>query len=157
MIQIRNSVFETNSSSVHAICIQNAPVTIPQNIYMMVTANSFGWENRTINSKLEKLSYLSAAIGEDEHLRQSLISALNRLGIQVEFCENPSLWVGGDYGYIDHSEDTVPFVYHVLSDDDLLARFIFGDDSYVETGNDNNNYTPYLPRDYDGVCFLKSN
>lgn len=51
-----------------------------------------------------------------------------------------SRW-GGDYGYVDHSYKLIPFINAVLSSKDLLARYLFGD-SFINTGNDNQNCKP---------------
>lgn len=40
-------------------------------------------------------------------------------------------------GYIDHCSETRQFVEAVLEDEQKLLRFLFDNDSYISTGNDN--------------------
>lgn len=157
MIQVRKGVFETNSSSVHAICISNKPVVgVAVSKTVSIYPEEFGWENSVYHDFDSKLSYLSAAINEDTVLRDRFEKLLNELGItQVGYILNNDGWF--PWGYIDHNHDTVYFVDFVLFDKQHLYQFLFSSDSYVRTGNDNDNHTPEEPADYDGVCFIKRN
>lgn len=58
--QIRRSVFETNSSSTHAICISKGDYNIINHIDFDV--GDFGWECETYRSLYGKASYLIIAI-----------------------------------------------------------------------------------------------
>ena len=55
--QIRNNVFETNSSSVHTITISNSS---PQSIdnYIFFDRGEYGWEWEIYNSSQDKANYL---------------------------------------------------------------------------------------------------
>jgi hypothetical protein len=146
MKQIRNNVFETNSSSTHSICISKAPVTIGKHIRFSI--GEYGWENDCVDTA----DYLYTAILEQrdrDELLEKLKYILNNHSIEYEF-EEPTYievedykWL--DYGYIDHSGETREFIDTVLSDDDMLMRCLFGD-SCVYTGNDNSS-------DYDNMCY----
>lgn len=58
-VQIRNSVFETNSSSMHAIAIvKDRPKDIYTGYSCDFNTNEFGWEHRTYMGVLDKASYL---------------------------------------------------------------------------------------------------
>lgn len=135
-IQIRNNVFETNSSSTHAICITKKhiyPSDLPEVI--VFKHDEFGWEVRKLKSCKKRASYLYEAIcsSSNKYDRlETLEKILNSYGIKCEF-ESP----GDEYcGYIDHGYDLYDFVEDLLSDEDKLMTYLFGD-SFIVTGNDN--------------------
>lgn len=148
--QIRSSVFETNSSSTHAICITKDNYTNKTD-YVLFTFGEFGWENSTYSSLEDKASYLITAIFSavdkdyaDEKLQQ-LKDILDENDIKYDIpTAIAKSWDWGDRtefyydidGYIDHSYDTKEFVDAVLSDSDKLMKYLFGD-SMIITGNDN--------------------
>lgn len=142
--QIRNSVFETNSSSTHSIAISKAPVTVGK--YIRFGIGEFGWENDCVDTA----DYLYTAI-LDQYDADELLGKLKQIlynhSIEYEF-EEPKYrtsqdgtckWL--DYGYVDHSSETRAFIFAVLNDEDLLMRYLFGD-SNVYTGNDNQDDRP---------------
>lgn len=139
MIQIRNGVFETNSSSTHSICIQKKPVDADYS-YIAFHAGEYGWEERIVNLG----NYLYTAIlcldpaGEKEYLSKlkSILDA-HHIHYKFEFPEYDSEWHCYDSCYIDHYDEAITFVEAMLSDEDLLLRGLFGEDSVVYTGNDN--------------------
>ncbi len=141
MKQTRRNVFETNSSSTHSICISKAPVTAGKCIYFGI--GEFGWENDCVGTA----AYLYTAIlcmDDSEELLNKLKDMLGRHGIEYDF-EEPEYDEEYDYlnnGYIDHSYDTREFIDAVLADDDMLMRCLFGPDSCVYTGNDNQDERP---------------
>ena len=147
MRQIRNSVFETNSSSVHSICISKNPVNISNfGSFVRFEIGEYGWENATV---CDTASYLYTAVLDGYEYEdaiqkiEELKNILDAHNIKYEF-EDPewswSDWNGGhkyfDKGYIDHAYDTHDFVEAVLKDEDMLMRYLFGD-SWIYTGNDN--------------------
>jgi hypothetical protein len=140
--QIRKSVFETNSSSTHAICITKSDVdktNLPN--YVEFEHGEFGWEVTEYHGLHSKASYLYQAICscyyEDDDKKEKMLDeiseTLSKYGITCTFEPDTSEW--GD-GYIDHGSETIDFVKAVLSDEDKLLRYLFGD-SFVVTGNDN--------------------
>lgn len=143
-IQIRRSVFETNSSSTHSICISKAPAEIKNDASVYFRIGEYGWETDT---EYDVSSYLYTAIlmfDDYEELLTKLKSILDKNNISYEF-EEPEFshtnynGVKHSYlenGYIDHYEETREFVNTVLSNEDMLMRMMFGD-SVVYTGNDN--------------------
>ena len=145
MIQTRRNVFETNSSSTHSIAISKAPVSVNgRHIHFYI--GEFGWENDCVDTA----DYLYTAILEqDNHkeLLDELKEILDRHSIEYEF-EDP-VWhessIGNDvwleYGYIDHSYELGEFLSIILSNEDLLMRYLFGN-SCVYTGNDNQDDDP---------------
>ena len=141
---IRAGVFESNSSSTHAICI--AKEGYVKSNYIEFEIGEFGWEFNTYSDIHSKASYLITAIFNsdkdyaDEKLQQ-LKDILDSNNIEYTI-PTPKVdsWEYGSYydidGYIDHVEETREFVEAVLSDSDRLMRYLFGD-SMIITGNDN--------------------
>lgn len=148
--QVRRGVFETNSSSTHAICITKSEYRPNSFTHIDFETGEFGWENDEYDSLYSKASYLITAIlgfdkdKADENL-QKLKNILDNNNIEYTL---PKLKVdswefGGETryyydidGYIDHSGETEDFVNDVLSDSDKLFRYLFGN-SVIITGNDN--------------------
>lgn len=138
MITVRNSVFETNSSSTHAISfITNYDLDkLPH--YVSFHLDSFGWETRYVNG----LDYLYTAIvnyyDHDEaeekinHLKQLMDEHNIEYKFYPEFDEiNSRDW---ESYYIDHSSDLGEFLEAMENDTNLL-RFIASGEVY--TTNDN--------------------
>ena len=155
--QIRNSVFETNSSSTHAMCISKDPVDMNtySGCYVEFTHGKFGWEWGIYNSLKNKAAYLYQALiscygrnawDEEKDMDKfneyldKLSSILGEYGITCSF-EAPTVdeW-GYDKGYIDHGGETKEFVEALFEDSGLLLRYLFNNDSYIVTGNDNDDY-----------------
>lgn len=142
--QIRNSVFETNSSSTHSIAISKKKPVIGKYIHFRI--GEFGWENDCVDTA----DYLYTAILEQddrEDLLDGLKNILDNYSIEYEFEEpmwhdssiDDGKWL--EYGYIDHSDETRELIFALLNDEDLLMRYLFGDSS-VYTGNDNQDSRP---------------
>ena len=142
--QVRKGVFETNSSSTHSICISKAPVVrLPEKV--VFTTGEYRWENECVD---DTASYLFTGILDGpEHLRDSRIERLKKLldelGIEYEF-RYPAF--NNEYSYypdcyVDHSYELADFIEAVLTDKDLLIRYLFGD-SFIMTGNDNQDPEP---------------
>lgn len=139
--QIRRSVFETNSSSTHAICISKTDVdksSFPDHVSF--THGEFGWEVEEYSDLWSKASYLYQAIcscyryDEREAATNKIADMLRDYNISCSFePDKNTMW--GD-GYIDHGYETKDFVEAVLNDSDKLLRYLFGN-SLVITGNDN--------------------
>lgn len=141
MVQIRNNVFETNSSSTHSICISRAQAKIPVGQTVHFRTGEYGWENDTV---YDTASYLYTGImnndGAEENLKK-LEEMLDEMGVKCDFRPRGKTRWGGDYGYVDHSYELIPFIHAVLSSKDLLARYLFGN-SFINTGNDNQDCEP---------------
>lgn len=143
---IRNGVFETNSSSTHSICISKKPVGCWD--FVRFRIGEYGWENACVS---DTASYLYTAIlyaysySEAEEKIEKLKSILDKYCVTYAF-EKPvyetSRW--GTYlkhGYVDHGGECIEFIEAVLSDEDMLLRYLFGD-SFIYTGNDNQDNEP---------------
>ena len=150
MITIRHSIFETNSSSVHVLVIpKDAKIIIPNVVYLH--RNEYGWSD---GNEFDTLSYFYQACvdrGTDEVLK--LVEYLKRKGVEEIHCREIGSTVPNFSGFIDHSEE-IPLDY-LFSNENLLDRFIFGSESFVEIGNDNDEYCPrtsnYDANKYDTI------
>ena len=126
MLQIRKNVFETNSSSTHSICISKKPIDVPTGKMVYFSFGSYGWKNDTVNNTA---SYLYTGImdnyNRDENLKK-LKTMLDEMGVFYEFEDQVFDNYGCfDNGYVDHADELNPFISAVLSDKDLLARYLF--------------------------------
>lgn len=130
-ISIRKGVFETNSSSTHAICISKGEYDIRRSHITFVTG-CFGWEWETYKTITERASYLITAL-ECNH-RDDLKLSMFKILEDNEITYDVSLTK--EY-YIDHAYETVSFIESVCNNEDLLLKYLFGEESMVLTGNDN--------------------
>ena len=164
----RKSVFETNSSSTHSICIsKKMPEKLPKKITFK--AGKYGWE---IAEVFDTASYLyTALINESTQLETDLAhiaSVLEKHGIDCYFksvnmyfspyskkLEVSDVW-------IDHSNQLSDFLRDIMSDDDRLLRFLCAPDSKILTGNDNVDETdgtifPDVPKEDTHEIYFKGN
>ena len=146
MVKIRNGMFETNSSSTHTIIVTDSK-TEP-GLFVDFSIGEFGWEFRKISSITEKASYLYTLaceqLGRDVY--QDLYEILIKYGVKCT-CFVPakfvkSSWSEGEYldnGYVDHcyEDDAKDFVERMLHHEKALIKYLFSDESFVVTGNDN--------------------
>ena len=144
MIQIRNGCFETNSSSTHAIIIANEEPSFFGNIELSI--GEFGWGYNVYNYDSDKASYLYTAACElyQKDVFDDIADMLAPYGVncyshkRAEFYTDPNYsYTYLNNGYIDHVEECKEFVDYVMSDPDHLVCFLFNDESYIVTGNDN--------------------
>lgn len=133
--KIRKNVFETNSSSTHAVCISKKS-DIPKDFqkYVNFETDGFGWEFDVYKDTNTKANYLYTAMtqtldhGKRCDAEEKIKSWLGQNGIRCEF------YFGR--GNIDGGYELGKFVEFVLSSEDILLKYLFGD-SIVVTGNDN--------------------
>lgn len=170
MRNIRNSVFETNSSSTHSICIttdRKSKLSYPQSLSF--ACRTFGWEIDRLYDCEDKAAYLYSSIlsmydgGEVEDIIDGITYQLSQVGVKCYF-EKPHYYnYHGEYwcnnAGIDHAgeDDHRQFVDDILSDSDLLLSFLFSDDSFVITGNDNCNCNTDIDVDYSHKEYYKGN
>ena len=148
MIKIRQSCFETNSSSTHSMIITNEYTSPGNSVYF--DTGFYGWQQAIYSTTAEKASYFYTAacdlLGRD--VRDDICNLLKPYGIQCKFrndlkfnsyeCDGKTIqYLDWDIGYIDHSDGCDEFVNALMNDAELLIRFLFNDDSFVVTGNDN--------------------
>lgn len=147
MIQIRTGVFETNSSSTHAIIIAEKGALIDPVLHFSI--GEYGWENSVLHTPSEKASYLYTAACDIycRDMGQELFKLLTPYGVQCildepaefQFYERTDGATACylDNGHLDHCGEAQEFVDAVLSDGDLLIQFLFSPQSFVVTTNDN--------------------
>ena len=173
MLQIRKGVFETNSSSVHTICISTNDyitdsmrdsIEMYKEYGMPCVLGEFGWDEDTVSYNTSRLSYLYTTITQlnecyknnDNYNKYSwnyVTDVFDELGIELHY-DNSNEWYG-----IDHVTETIEFLDYIYENKCHLISFIFNDDSCVYTGNDNEeNYTDEKDIDTSNlILFCKGN
>lgn len=170
--QIRQGVFETNSSSTHAICIaKETEITLPESIHFAF--GEFGWECRTLQSVSGKASYLYTGLignGRQDDF-DKIVQLLKGKGINVTteepIYENRSYTGqngklvkyqhGLNVGYVDHARGLTDFLNNVCSDENKLMSYLFSDLSFIITGNDNDDESVEIDVAYDHDEYYKGN
>jgi hypothetical protein len=145
---IRNSVFETNSSSCHSISIGESDVydsVIPSDDGVITLhPMDFGWEQKRYNDPYTKMTYLWIYInewcGKDEEefmetFQRVVCEHTGASSVIMKPNEGVSAWKRN--GYIDHQSVEDNDYHHLFYDDKLLKQFIFDPVSWLETDNDN--------------------
>lgn len=160
MLQVRQSCFETNSSSTHAICIPQV-ATIGREYTMTFRVGRYGWEEDSDDGADYLYTAICTRYGEDEEELQKALNHIREVlapyDIKCEFIEPKwSFWRDGsgryldsEYGYIDHECEFYPLMDELFSNNDLLVRYLSG--SIVYTGNDNcyDNYIDDIVSEYE--------
>lgn len=143
MIQIREGIFETNSSSTHSISLGDGfEMSIDtswcpdRDGVIKVDGHEFGWDQETYNEAEYKVSYAWIIVrdwSEDEkEKRHELLDAV--IMAQTGATE---VWYEPKEGYIDHQSVDCDQMGWLFEDVDTLRNFIFNRDSWLETDNDN--------------------
>lgn len=145
MISIRSGVFETNSSSVHAVvvnCIvkeEEHPTLSDLGVLEVRCNEDFGWAFECYSdtySKLEYLWLLAEEYGVTDKWLKKIDKAIQRAGgVGAQFSING--------GHIDHTEDKQKLLDY-LEDDERLYGFLFNPESMIITANDNEEYEYHL-------------
>jgi len=141
MINIRNNVFETNSSSSHSISISTDTTGILDTIecddngVITITGLGFGREWEAYNDPLTKASYcVSDCQGE-----QSKLDMLRKV-IQDHTGASEVKFVINQDSYIDH--ESVRNSFEGFEDEETLKNLIFNSESYIFTGSDETSPPP---------------
>jgi hypothetical protein len=158
MINIRRNVFETNSSSTHSICVtkSNKKVIIPKRIRINLADYEFGWSFDKFYTTEFKLAYIAIGIFSYANIDMAsaqiklLLNYLQDFGVENVHIEGfgvnlyaPSLnmdkvmYFDITDGYVDHANDLKDFIGALLNDKELLKRYLFSEESFIITGNDN--------------------
>lgn len=151
---IRKGVFETNSSSTHAIAIaKNKVENYPENLIFKL--GDFAWDEEHYILPEEKASYLYTALAVyylygDSTEKEKFIEAveyinkvLAKKGVNCTFEHLDELYKGSYevlWKYdatIDHVGELADFIKDILHTESRLLRFLFSYDSMIITGNDN--------------------
>ena len=168
MIKIRNGCFETNSSSVHAMIISKGEVD-PINATVYFNIGEYGWEEREYHDTEDKASYFytAACATKGYDVKDEIVELLAPYGINCVF--GNTIFIQSSHypdkfylnnGYVDHDYECAEFVDAMMNDPDMLVRFLFNDESYVHTGNDNSDmdwYDDVWNTRYPHDMFVKGN
>lgn len=180
-ISIRKSVFETNSSSTHAIAIaKNKVKNYPENLIFKL--GDFAWDEEHYILPEEKASYLYTAlaayylcgdsIGKEKFIEavEHINKVLAKKGVNCTF-EHLDEFYKEDYevlwkydATIDQVGELVIFIEDILHTESRLLRFLFSFDSFILTGNDNDDsyvgeekVQKYLEKDKKYEIYFKGN
>lgn len=148
---IRNSVFETNSSSCHSISVGKSGVfegkSPDDDGVLTIRPQTFGWEQETYFDVDARLAYVSIYIRDwcSSDKKDYFQLMFNKVvgehtgASQIEFKGLPCTWssTGFDEGSIDHQSVEDGDLNHLFESTDKLKSFLFDKDSYIETDNDN--------------------
>lgn len=143
MKNIRQAVFETNSSSSHSVTISTESAileTFPLNDKgnLEVTFGEYGWDEERFYDKEDRLSYAATYVyndGTNEEKKLFEETLKEHTG-----AKKIKYMVGGEgawhaTGYIDHQ--SVYEAQTIFSSKESLRMFLFNPNSYFETDNDN--------------------
>jgi hypothetical protein len=144
--KIRKGVFETNSSSMHSVCISGTDrYTNFQNDTISVYTDEYGWGYDKLTSTQEKLSYVITAmqyydgVGEVDDLSKSTyFQWLKEMVSDYSGCELEVL--GKDMGYIDHQSTDMLDEYWSQNEDEFKSNMkdlIFNNKYTIIIDNDN--------------------
>lgn len=111
---------------------------------ILIYPQGFGWSFITYSDPESKLAYLLIYIRDWVDNETTKLAYHEKLRAMVEAHtgaavvrlrdENEGV---DDYGYIDHQSVEDGQLEEYFADEQLMKDFIFGQGSYVETGNDN--------------------
>lgn len=141
MKNIRVGVFETNSSSTHSISIVANSSGILDSLLpneedaIFLTGGEFGWEWQKYNDALTKANYCAVDAQDDYAKSCMLVDVISEhTGVKKVILQVDS------NGYIDHQ--SVGTTNEIFESSDKLKHFIFDKNSWLFTGNDNEDEPP---------------
>lgn len=146
MKSIRPLMFESNSSSSHSICIENAPksyktIGLNEDGNIVLNGGEFGWEVESYNSPLIKANYCAIdQCNEDGPDRDMLVKVIKEhtgaKDVIFNFYTDYSTDLAKEnYSYIDHQ--SLGTASDAFESEQTLKDFIFGSGSVLYTDNDN--------------------
>ena len=129
MIKIRRGIFETNSSSVHAIAIVKSKQELNSYYYdeycdykdkdyfyrgksLVIKPGCFGWENKKLVSPEDKASYLMTTamlLGRFDEFREKLSTWFKEKNIKFRFKDTPE-----ELKFDDPNDERYDLEYYVL-------------------------------------------
>lgn len=158
MIKIRRGVFETNSSSTHSICITKSDLELkfPQEVIFDI--GEFGWQENKYSDVNKKASYLYTAIislynkKEQQKFINFIVKTLNKNNIDYTF--EP---IDNKFYYIDHCSELRELVELICHSEKRLLRYLFSEESFILTGNDNSDSDININVSYKHETYYKGN
>ena len=144
MNKIRPKVFETNSSSTHSISIDISNTGLMEVLLpddegnIVLNGGDFGWRHETFYAALDKASYMAIYAQEwSGPNRDQFIETLKNV-IKVQTGAKDVIFNFTDESsYIDHQAVEDRDYDYLFEDERLLRLFIFSKNSFLKTGNDN--------------------
>lgn len=138
MINIREKVFETNSSSTHSITIASNSSGIyntitPDKGVVTLTGGEFGWEWKKYNDPLTKANYAAVYAQNNSIKLNTLINVIKEHTGAKEVALDVK-------GYIDH--DSISKADPAFDTPAKLKDWLFNSESWLFTGNDNETEPP---------------
>lgn len=151
-IKIRKGIWETNSSSTHALVIKKEkPAVLPEEVYFDL--GEFGWEKGIYMDCETKCSYLHTAIYQRffdyENNKEKYYEYKNKISNILDEYGIKSKWLNvedigeNSWYYIDHCDELENFIEIILNSPELLIDWLFNDDSILITDNDNSEMEYY--------------
>ncbi len=147
MYQKRTGLFETNSSSIHAIVIPSQENKYVREYYELDPENPipleysdvyFGADVRELSDWRDRAIYLHFAATT---LNDDCLGALEKveswflgIGIKIKCL--------GNEGWIDHPDELIDFIDEIAQRPDLMTRFVFDKRSRVYTASDSDDESP---------------
>lgn len=154
MIKIRRGVFETNSSSVHAIAIVKAKQELNSYYYdeycdykdetysyrgksLVIKPGCFGWENKKLVSPKDKASYLMTTamlLGRFDEFKEKLSTWFKEKNIKFRFKNTPE-----ELKFDDPKDERYHLEYYILLHkkyDDVKDKVFSEEDLKREQLND---------------------
>lgn len=168
-IQVRDRVFETNSSSTHSLTIVPdeilrfgfSPQTLRGGV-IPVIPKSYGWEWHRYYRPENKLAYLltqanhgSFDVDAAPDLARRLRAKNDRIAFILDTVERAtsclvSIEAPAGTSRIEASvSDSYGVGLEVMHDPQALLGFLFSENSFVQTGNDNEGPGEFINTDYD--------
>jgi len=139
MKNIRQGVFETNSSSTHSVSVSKDTDGIydtlfPDNGILTIHGMDFGWEWESYNDAPTKAAYAAVYLNYNDIQKETLEKVLKEHTGAKEVVFNIK------DNYIDHQ--SVDDVVCLFESELTLKEFIFNPKSYLMLGNDNDTSPP---------------
>jgi hypothetical protein len=157
-ISIRQSVFETNSSSTHALAIKKTEYNSEDKRLdgKEIRVDNFGWEREDLKTPARKLSYIYTRAWElkdanDDKLYNSILDAFpNTKFIPPELITvynddlDPTSGIAYTYvsGGIEHG-DLFELDELFRNNIFMLRAFVYNNENVILTGNDNSDHNIY--------------
>lgn len=159
MRQVRQGVFETNSSSTHSLCITKNNLLDSLESRVDFRLKDYGWEESIYKDTRNKANYLYTALcNNGEHELILIISdTLKKHKIECTFEDPDDSKYGGCKAYIDHNDCLSGELTELCKDENMLLRFLFSSESFIITGNDNSDSDISIDVDYDHDEIYKGN
>lgn len=174
-VQIRDAVFETNSSSTHSVTIAPDEVrdmsllskaALESGVLEIHIDRDYGWGWERLYKPENKIAYLISQLSRGdapegdyhEDKAEAFMEAEDKIRILLESVERftgckVKVFVETDYFGVDH--DSAGVGTDLIWYEEKLIDFLFSKESYIQLGNDNSPPGEYCPSDIgDKEMFL---